>query len=74
MQGVHTFKPNDMIHGKFGEALRRAADCGVKILVLDRLVESDSITVNRQQDRYLIALKSCRYKRFVERQFYSRRV
>lgn len=46
MKGVHTFKPNDETHKAFGDALRHAAESGVKILAYDCAVSSDEMVVD----------------------------
>ena len=46
MKGVHTFKPNDETHKAFGDALRHAAESGVKILAYDCAVSSDEMIVD----------------------------
>ena len=35
MKGVRQFRPNEEMHRAFGEALRKARDCGVKVLAFD---------------------------------------
>lgn len=44
MQGVSLFTPNYRTHAAFGEALKKAAFCGVHILCTDCIVTPDSIT------------------------------
>ena len=46
MKEVHTFKPHDAMHREFGEALRHAAACGVKMLAMDCLVTPNSIKID----------------------------
>lgn len=46
MKGVHTFKPNDETHKAFGDALRRAAESGVKILAYDCAVSPNEMVVD----------------------------
>lgn len=46
MKGVHTFKPNDETHKAFGDALRHAAESGVKILAYDCVVSPDEMVVD----------------------------
>ena len=46
MKGVHTFKPNDETHKAFGDALRHAAESGVKILAYDCTVTSDEMIID----------------------------
>lgn len=48
MKEVHTFCPNDAMHPQFGDALRRAAGCGVKIMAVDCLITPESITIDRE--------------------------
>lgn len=45
MEDVICFRPNDRTHPEFGAALRRAAQAGVEIIVLDCHVESDSLKI-----------------------------
>lgn len=45
MEGVNCFRPNDSTHPEFGAALRRAAQAGVEIIVLDCYVEPDSLKI-----------------------------
>ena len=45
MEDVSCFRPNDRTHPEFGAALRRAAQAGVEIIVLDCHVESDSLKI-----------------------------
>ncbi len=45
MSGVSLFMPNYKTHPSFGEALKKAASCGVHILCYDCLVTPDSIAV-----------------------------
>ena len=46
MKGVHTFKPNDETHKAFGDALRHAAESGVKILAYDCAVSPNEMVVD----------------------------
>ncbi len=46
MKEVHTFSPNDITHPAFGEALRKAARAGVKILAVDCIVKPDSMELD----------------------------
>lgn len=46
MKGVNVFRPNDITHPQFGEALRRARDAGVGVLVVDCYVTPDSIVAD----------------------------
>ncbi len=45
MEGVRCFRPNDRTHPAFGQALRRAAAQGVKLLAYDCRVTEDSMTI-----------------------------
>lgn len=47
MKDVHTFKPHDAMHREFGDALRQAAACGVKVLAMDCLVNPNSIKIDK---------------------------
>ncbi len=47
MQGVHTFKPNDVTHKAFGHALREVAEQGVKILCMDCMVTPQDVTIRQ---------------------------
>ncbi len=44
MKGITALKPNDETHRAFGDALRKAAESGVKILATDCIITPDSIT------------------------------
>lgn len=46
MSGIKLFKPNDITHKAFGDALRSAEKCGVKILAYDSVVETDAAFIN----------------------------
>ena len=46
MKDVCLVKPNDEMHREFGDALRRAANVGVKLLAVDCKVTPDSITAD----------------------------
>lgn len=46
MKGIHTFKPNDETHKAFGDALRYAAESGVKILAYDCVITHDEMVVD----------------------------
>lgn len=46
MKGVRHFCPNDATHAAFGEALRRAADAGVRVLAYDCVVTADSLKID----------------------------
>ncbi|MDY3917622.1 MAG: DNA/RNA nuclease SfsA [Candidatus Limivivens sp.] len=47
MKGVHCLMPNDRTHPAFGEALRDAAEQGVRIFARDCLVTPDSMTIDQ---------------------------
>ena len=47
MKGIFKFCPNDITHKAFGDALRTAADNGVKILAVDCVVQEDSIEADK---------------------------
>ena len=47
MKGVKYFTPNDEMHPEFGQALRKAAEKGVKILAADCVITPDSMTVDK---------------------------
>ena len=47
MQEIHTFTPHDQMHKEFGDALRRAAGAGVKLLAMDCRIEPDSIELRQ---------------------------
>ncbi len=46
MKGVTSFSPNDKTDPEFGQALRDAAESGVKILAMDCQVTPDSILID----------------------------
>jgi sugar fermentation stimulation protein A len=46
MKGIHTFTPNDETHKAFGDALRHAAESGVRILVYDCRVTPGEMVVD----------------------------
>ena len=46
MKGVYRFEPNDTTHAAFGDALRSAADRGVRVLAYDCIVTSDSLRLD----------------------------
>ena len=50
MAGMKDFAPNDVTHPAFGEALRRAARSGVKILAMECDVTPNSLTIARPVD------------------------
>ena len=45
MKDVRVFRPNDMMHPAFGEALRQAAESGVTVLAYDSVVTPEGMTV-----------------------------
>ena len=47
MKGISEFRPNDITHRAFGDALRLANEKGVSILAYDCIVTPDSITVDK---------------------------
>jgi sugar fermentation stimulation protein A len=47
MEGVTHFSPNDATHPAFGEALRAAAQAGVKVLARDCRVTPDSLEMGQ---------------------------
>lgn len=47
MKGCRLFCPNERIHPEFGQALREAAEAGVRVLALDCLVTPDGLTADR---------------------------
>ena len=50
MVGMKDFAPNDVTHPAFGEALRRAARSGVKVLAMECDVTPNSLTIARPVD------------------------
>lgn len=47
MKGIMEFRPNDITHKAFGDALRKAHASGVKIYAYDSIITPDSITVDQ---------------------------
>ena len=47
MKGIHEFRPNDITHKAFGDALRRAAKSGVTIYAYDCIVTPESIVIDQ---------------------------
>lgn len=47
MEGMKFFTPNDGTHREFGEILRKASDCGLRIIALECKIESDSISAHK---------------------------
>lgn len=48
MKGVTRLEPNDRTHPTFGEALRRAAKAGVRVLAYDCLVKPDELKIDKK--------------------------
>ena len=48
MEDVKCFKPNDLTHKQFGDALRKAVLQGVKVFALDCTVTKDRVTAKNQ--------------------------
>ena len=48
MKGVTRLEPNDRTHPAFGEALRRAAKAGVRVLAYDCLVKPDELKIDKE--------------------------
>ena len=48
MKGVKDFGPNDGTHKAFGDALRKAAAAGVRILAYDCIVSPDSLDIDKK--------------------------
>ncbi|MBE6709371.1 MAG: DNA/RNA nuclease SfsA [Ruminococcaceae bacterium] len=46
MKGVREFRPNDVTHKAFGDALRYASENGVGIIAMDCIVTGDSMTID----------------------------
>lgn len=46
MKGVSCLSPHDDTHPAFGEALRSAADAGVRVMAVDCIVTPDSLTAD----------------------------
>jgi len=46
MKEMRELRPNDITHPAFGDALRKAAKAGVRILAMDCIVTPDSIAIN----------------------------
>lgn len=47
MKGVSEFRPNDITHRAFGDALRKAEAAGVKIYAYDSIITPDSIKIDK---------------------------
>lgn len=48
MKGISRLIPNDITHKAFGDALRKAAESGVRILAVDCIVTPDSIAADKE--------------------------
>lgn len=48
MKEISIFKPNDITHKAFGDALRKADKKGVKIIAMDCAVTPDSIEIDKE--------------------------
>ncbi len=48
MEGMKRFEPNDATHPQFGEALRRAAEKGVKVVAAECEVRPDSVVAQNR--------------------------
>ncbi len=46
MKEVHVFKPNDITHKAFGDALRNARKAGVNIIAIDCIVTPDEMMID----------------------------
>ena len=47
MAGMKQFSPNDATHPEFGQALREAAEAGVRVLAMECAVTPDSLKITR---------------------------
>ena len=47
MKEVYEFRPNDITHPEFGDALREAEEAGIKLLAYDCIVTPDSMTIDK---------------------------
>ena len=47
MKGISEFRPNDLTHPAFGDALRRAHSEGVKIFAYDCIVSPEQVTIDK---------------------------
>ncbi len=45
MKGPREFRPNDLMHPEFGDALREAAAAGVRVMAFDATVTPDSVAI-----------------------------
>lgn len=48
MKQINEFRPNDLTHPEFGDALRLAKKAGVHILAYDSIVTEDSIKIDKE--------------------------
>lgn len=48
MNQINEFRPNDLTHPEFGDALRLAKKAGVHILAYDSIVTEDSIKIDKE--------------------------
>ena len=46
MKGCHSFQPNALTHPEFADALRNAAENGVRIMAMDCTVEPDRLAID----------------------------
>ena len=47
MKGITEFRPNDLTHKAFGDALRKAEKTGVSVYAYDCIVTPDSMTIDK---------------------------
>ena len=47
MKGCRVFRPNELTHPEFADALRRAEQAGVHVLAMDCVVTPDSLVIDR---------------------------
>ena len=47
MKEIRSFRPAEKLHPEFADALRQAADAGVRVLAMDCLVTPDSIVIDQ---------------------------
>lgn len=47
MKEVSEFRPNNVTHPQFGEALREAVNVGIRILAMDCIITPDSICIDK---------------------------
>lgn len=48
MEGMRFFSPNDVTHPAFGDALRRAAEAGVRILAMECHVTPETLDITKE--------------------------